>query len=122
MKLDKAVEFLLESQRNTAEQLQSVLDRQSRSEDTLHALMEQQRALVHIVAQQQQQLSEMLKVIGALGEGQKTLTEAHGGLTDAQKKGLEQLFTMAQHVESLARAVEEWIRMAGGGIRYSRPN
>ena len=120
MDAEKTIEFLLEYCSKTAEQIQVLAERQIRAEGHVGALAEQQAALVQIVAQQQSQLGGLLSALGTMTEGHRTLTEAHFTLTETQRKTLEQVFTMAQHIETLARTFEEWIRR--NGFTTLRPN
>ncbi len=120
MDVEKTIEFLLHYQRQTAEQIQTLAERQIRVETHLQSLTEQQAALVQIVAQQQNQIGGLLSALGTMTEGQRSLTEAHFGLTEIQRKSLDQFYTMAQQVEALARTCEEWIRRTG--FPPSRPN
>ena len=121
MDIQKTMEFLLEYYRITAGQIETLAARQNKAEELVQSLTQQQAALVRIIAQQQEQIGGLLTALGTLGDGQRALAEAQLMLTENQRRTLEQISSMAHHVETLAKSFEEWIRRTGFQTP-SRPN
>ena len=96
MDVEKTVEFILNQQAQFVVRLDRV-------EAQVEALAGQTQGLIRVVAEQQNQITTILGILGTLTQQMATLTQ--------------RMDTLTQRVDTLAEMFEQWLRRSGDGSR-----
>lgn len=105
MDVQKTMEFILEQQAQFGVKLDRVEGQVQALAEQVRLLMDEHAGLLRIVERQQMQIS--------------ALTASHQSLVDSQIRTQEDLRTLTQRVDTMARMFEEWLRRSGNGSRPS---
>ena len=117
MDVEKTVEFILNQQAQFVVRLDRV-------EAQVEALAGQTQGLIRVVAEQQNQITTILGILGTLTQQMATLTQRMDTLTQRMDTLTQRVDTLTQRVDTLTQRVdtlaemfEQWLRRSGDGSR-----